>query len=173
MYLYELRNLWQLFFHVTVGAFVTLQIWLRQAQGKAPDHDVWHLPSDVLPVFAFRGQRRRHILTATVMKKPVATHEKLCFLSRPIFPSWFYKLACMPVSMQNMLGKPWEDPAVEYQAYHSRRSPTSPEDLAVNQNLGVEHALRTKQERYNLSLPLWGISVDQWRRCYKGWNVTV
>lgn len=40
MYLYELRNLWQLFFHVTVGAFVTLQIWLRQAQGKAPDHDV-------------------------------------------------------------------------------------------------------------------------------------
>ncbi|XP_012495061.1 PREDICTED: vesicle-trafficking protein SEC22a [Propithecus coquereli] len=40
MYLYELRNLWQLFFHVTVGAFVTLQIWLRQAQGKAPDYDV-------------------------------------------------------------------------------------------------------------------------------------
>ncbi|XP_055481115.1 vesicle-trafficking protein SEC22a isoform X2 [Psammomys obesus] len=40
MYLYDLRNLWQLFFHVTVGAFVTLQIWLRQAQGKAPDHDV-------------------------------------------------------------------------------------------------------------------------------------
>ncbi|XP_047591233.1 vesicle-trafficking protein SEC22a isoform X2 [Lutra lutra] len=40
MYLYELRNLWQLFFHVTVGAFVTLQIWLRQAQSKAPDYDV-------------------------------------------------------------------------------------------------------------------------------------
>lgn len=49
MYLYELRNLWQLFFHVTVGAFVTLQIWLRQAQGKAPDYDVWHHPSDLLP----------------------------------------------------------------------------------------------------------------------------
>lgn len=48
MYLYELRNLWQLFFHVTVGAFVTLQIWLRQAQGKAPDYDVWQLPSDDL-----------------------------------------------------------------------------------------------------------------------------
>lgn len=50
MYLYELRNLWQLFFHVTVGAFVTLQIWLRQAQGKAPDHDVWLLPADDLPL---------------------------------------------------------------------------------------------------------------------------
>uniref|UniRef100_A0A8D2MEM2 Vesicle-trafficking protein SEC22a n=1 Tax=Zonotrichia albicollis TaxID=44394 RepID=A0A8D2MEM2_ZONAL len=40
MYLYELRNLWQLFFHVTVGAFCTLQIRLRQPQGKAPDYNV-------------------------------------------------------------------------------------------------------------------------------------
>ncbi|XP_027701111.1 vesicle-trafficking protein SEC22a isoform X2 [Vombatus ursinus] len=40
MYLYELRNLWQLFFHVTVGVFVTLQIWLRQPQGKSPDYNV-------------------------------------------------------------------------------------------------------------------------------------
>ncbi|KAM3855694.1 vesicle-trafficking protein SEC22a isoform 2-T3 [Vipera latastei] len=40
MYLYELRNLWQIFFHVTVGAFLTLQIWLRQPQGKAPDYNV-------------------------------------------------------------------------------------------------------------------------------------
>lgn len=41
MYLYELRNLWQLFFHVTVGAFSTLQIRLRQPQGKSPDYNVW------------------------------------------------------------------------------------------------------------------------------------
>ncbi|KAJ6665484.1 hypothetical protein lerEdw1_003325 [Lerista edwardsae] len=40
MYLYELRNLWQIFFHVTVGAFSTLQIWLRQPQGKSPDYNV-------------------------------------------------------------------------------------------------------------------------------------
>ncbi|XP_048835176.1 vesicle-trafficking protein SEC22a [Brienomyrus brachyistius] len=40
MYLYELRNLWQILFHVTVGAFTTLQIRLRQPQGKAPDYNV-------------------------------------------------------------------------------------------------------------------------------------
>uniref|UniRef100_A0A8D0HN48 SEC22 homolog A, vesicle trafficking protein n=1 Tax=Sphenodon punctatus TaxID=8508 RepID=A0A8D0HN48_SPHPU len=40
MYLYELRNAWQLFFHVTVGAFSTLQIQFRQPQGKAPDYNV-------------------------------------------------------------------------------------------------------------------------------------
>ncbi|KAG2459526.1 SC22A protein, partial [Polypterus senegalus] len=40
LYLYELRNSWQLFFHVTVGAFATLQIRLRQPQGKAPDYNV-------------------------------------------------------------------------------------------------------------------------------------
>lgn len=41
MYLYELRNIWQILFHVTVGAFITLQIHLRQPQGKAPDYNVW------------------------------------------------------------------------------------------------------------------------------------
>lgn len=41
MYLYELRNVWQILFHVTVGAFITLQIRLRQLQGKAPDYNVW------------------------------------------------------------------------------------------------------------------------------------
>lgn len=46
MYLYELRNLWQIFFHVTVGAFLTLQIRLRQPQGKAPDYNVWRMSSD-------------------------------------------------------------------------------------------------------------------------------
>ncbi|KAG5851627.1 vesicle-trafficking protein SEC22a isoform X1 [Anguilla anguilla] len=40
MYLYELRNLWQILFHVTVGAFATLQIHLRRPQGKAPDYTV-------------------------------------------------------------------------------------------------------------------------------------
>ncbi|KAK6309952.1 hypothetical protein J4Q44_G00198330 [Coregonus suidteri] len=40
MYLYELRNVWQILFHVTVGAFTTLQIRLRQPQGKAPDYNV-------------------------------------------------------------------------------------------------------------------------------------
>ncbi|XP_075037248.1 vesicle-trafficking protein SEC22a [Mixophyes fleayi] len=40
MYLYELRNLWQLFFHVTVAAFITLQIRLRQPQSKSPDYNV-------------------------------------------------------------------------------------------------------------------------------------
>ncbi|KAM8933663.1 vesicle-trafficking protein SEC22a isoform 2-T2 [Pelodytes ibericus] len=40
MYLHELRNLWQLFFHVTVGALTTLQIRLRQPQNKSPDYNV-------------------------------------------------------------------------------------------------------------------------------------
>ncbi|XP_018093009.1 SEC22 homolog A, vesicle trafficking protein S homeolog isoform X2 [Xenopus laevis] len=40
MYLHELRTLWQLFFHVTVGAFTTLQIRLRQPQSKSPDYNV-------------------------------------------------------------------------------------------------------------------------------------
>ncbi|NWR69221.1 SC22A protein, partial [Centropus unirufus] len=40
LYLYEVRNLWQLFFHVTVGVFSTLQIGLRHPQGKSPDYDV-------------------------------------------------------------------------------------------------------------------------------------
>lgn len=48
MYLHELRNLWQIFFHLTVGAFSTLQIWLRQPQGKSPDYNVWWLSSDLL-----------------------------------------------------------------------------------------------------------------------------
>lgn len=41
MYLYELRNMWQILFHVAVGAFMTLQIRLRQPLGKAPDYNVW------------------------------------------------------------------------------------------------------------------------------------
>ncbi|XP_053554043.1 vesicle-trafficking protein SEC22a [Bombina bombina] len=40
MYLHELRTLWQLFFHVTVGAFITLQIRFRQPQSKSPDYNV-------------------------------------------------------------------------------------------------------------------------------------
>lgn len=40
MYLYELRNGWQVLFHVTVSASMTLQIWLRQPLGKAPDYNV-------------------------------------------------------------------------------------------------------------------------------------
>ncbi|KAM9709150.1 vesicle-trafficking protein SEC22a [Menidia menidia] len=40
LYLYELRNAWQLLFHVAVAAFMTLQIRLRQPQGKAPDYNV-------------------------------------------------------------------------------------------------------------------------------------
>lgn len=40
MYLYELRNMWQILFHVAVGAFMTLQIHLRQPLGKAPDYNV-------------------------------------------------------------------------------------------------------------------------------------
>lgn len=40
MYLYELRNVWQILFHVAVGAFMTFQIRLRQPIGKAPDYNV-------------------------------------------------------------------------------------------------------------------------------------
>lgn len=40
MYLYELRNVWQILFHVAVGGFMTLQIRLRQPLGKAPDYNV-------------------------------------------------------------------------------------------------------------------------------------
>ncbi|MEE6515101.1 hypothetical protein FKM82_023604 [Ascaphus truei] len=40
MYLHELRHLWQLLFHVTVGAFSTLQIRLRQPESKSPDYNV-------------------------------------------------------------------------------------------------------------------------------------
>lgn len=40
MYLYELRNVWQILFHVAVGGFMTFQIRLRQPMGKAPDYNV-------------------------------------------------------------------------------------------------------------------------------------
>uniref|UniRef100_H3DE30 SEC22 homolog A, vesicle trafficking protein n=1 Tax=Tetraodon nigroviridis TaxID=99883 RepID=H3DE30_TETNG len=40
MYLYQLRNMWQILFHVAVAAFMTLQIRLRQPLGKAPDYNV-------------------------------------------------------------------------------------------------------------------------------------
>lgn len=40
MYLYELRNVWQILFHVAVAAVMTLQIRLRQPLGKAPDYNV-------------------------------------------------------------------------------------------------------------------------------------
>lgn len=40
MYLYELRNVWQVLFHVAVAAFMTVQIRLRQPMGKAPDYNV-------------------------------------------------------------------------------------------------------------------------------------
>lgn len=40
MYLHDLRTLWQLFFHVTVSAFSTLQIRLWQPQSKSPDYNV-------------------------------------------------------------------------------------------------------------------------------------
>ncbi|XP_063285262.1 vesicle-trafficking protein SEC22a [Pelobates fuscus] len=40
MYLHELRNIWQLLFHVTVSAFTTLQIRLRQPLDKSPDYNV-------------------------------------------------------------------------------------------------------------------------------------
>uniref|UniRef100_A0A4W5NGJ3 SEC22 homolog A, vesicle trafficking protein n=1 Tax=Hucho hucho TaxID=62062 RepID=A0A4W5NGJ3_9TELE len=38
--LFDLRNVWQILFHVTVGAFMTLQIRLRQLQCKASDYNV-------------------------------------------------------------------------------------------------------------------------------------
>ncbi|XP_038600414.1 vesicle-trafficking protein SEC22a [Tachyglossus aculeatus] len=40
LHLSELRGPWQLLFHVTVGAFATLQIHLRQPRAKAPGYDV-------------------------------------------------------------------------------------------------------------------------------------
>ncbi|XP_041057670.1 vesicle-trafficking protein SEC22a isoform X1 [Carcharodon carcharias] len=40
LYLHELRNTWQILFHVTVAAFATLQTRMRQPQGKAPDYNV-------------------------------------------------------------------------------------------------------------------------------------
>ena len=40
MYLSGLRNAWQILFHIAVGAFMTLQVRLRQPLGKAPDYNV-------------------------------------------------------------------------------------------------------------------------------------
>ncbi|XP_062907402.1 vesicle-trafficking protein SEC22a isoform X2 [Mobula hypostoma] len=40
LYLHEHRNIWQILFHVAVAAFSTLQTWMRQPQGKAPDYNV-------------------------------------------------------------------------------------------------------------------------------------
>ncbi|CAL8343064.1 unnamed protein product [Boreogadus saida] len=40
LYLSGLRNVWQILFHIAVGAFMTLQVWLRQPLGKAPDYNV-------------------------------------------------------------------------------------------------------------------------------------
>ncbi|XP_077392147.1 vesicle-trafficking protein SEC22a isoform X2 [Festucalex cinctus] len=40
MYLFQLRNLWQILFHVAVAACMTLHTHLRQPLGKAPDYNV-------------------------------------------------------------------------------------------------------------------------------------
>ncbi|XP_037096204.1 vesicle-trafficking protein SEC22a isoform X1 [Syngnathus acus] len=40
MYLFQLRNLWQILFHVAVASCMTLQTHLRQPLGKAPDYNV-------------------------------------------------------------------------------------------------------------------------------------
>lgn len=181
MYLYELRNLWQLFFHVTVGAFVTLQIWLRQAQGKAPDYDVWHHPSDILPWLL--GEKEGAYLTANVMKKLFTTIEKLCFSFSPtiLFVSSQHG---MPGSMQYLLGKLHISLEIIIQRRrrfslqgHDRgrtvRCPwkTWPAVLnpseEFNQKLYVVRAPRTEWELYNLGSPLWGMSIDQIKRCHE------
>ncbi|XP_077472605.1 vesicle-trafficking protein SEC22a [Stigmatopora argus] len=40
MYLFQLRNVWQILFHVAVAACMTLHTHLRQPLGKAPDYNV-------------------------------------------------------------------------------------------------------------------------------------
>lgn len=97
------------------------------------------------------------------------TREALLSFS-PVSRFVFTNQPGMPVSMQELLGKLWEEPRSGMSGLsHGRSCSASPEDLAGNQNPGVERALRTKQEHYSLSLPLWGgISIDQWRRCCRG-----
>lgn len=102
MYLYELRNLWQLFFHVTVGAFVTLQIWLRQAQGKAPDYDVWHHPSDLLPWLL--GEKEGAYLNCHCDEETVH-HKREALLSSSPTVLFVLSQHGMPVSMQYLPGK--------------------------------------------------------------------
>lgn len=93
MYLYELRNLWQLFFHVTVGAFVTLQIWLRQAQGKAPDYDVWH-PLQTY-CLGFGGQEEGGLLNCHCDGEPAFPRiKKLCFPSLQLHFLFQVSMAC-------------------------------------------------------------------------------
>jgi hypothetical protein len=53
---------------------------------------------------ACRGKRKGHILTATVMKKPVTTNEALLSFFPP-FHFFFFNQHGMPVSMQDLLGK--------------------------------------------------------------------
>lgn len=103
MYLYELRNLWQLFFHVTVGAFVTLQIWLRQAQGKAPDYDVWHHPSDVLPWLPGKNEEGAH--GNCHCDEEAVHHKQEALLSFSPTVLFVLNQHGMPVSMQYPLGK--------------------------------------------------------------------
>lgn len=107
-------------------------------------------PSDILPLPS--GDER--ILTATVRKRPVTTREKLCFFLSPSSIFVLTNQPGMPVSMQDLLGKLSEESCSGISGLPHSRSSTSSEDLAVNQNLHVECALRTKQECYNLSLPL-------------------
>ena len=184
MYLYELRNLWQLFFHVTVGAFVTLQIWLRQAQGKAPDYDVWHHPSDVLPWLW--EKKEGGYLNCHCDGEPVH-HKQEALLSFSPTALFVLSQQGMPVSMQYLLGKllseecwPWDDYSEEeektsLQSCNSARMVrrhwntgqcSSPESLLKSSIKIYINVLRTKQELYNLDLPLWGISIDQIKRCH-------
>lgn len=180
MYLYELRNLWQLFFHVTVGAFVTLQIWLRQAQGKAPDYDVWPHPSDILPWLP--GKKEGAYLNCHCDEETVH-HNREALLS--LSPTLLFVLSQpgVPGSMQYVLGKllmlairllprgggdfslQGRDSARTVRSYWKTWPAVLNPSEEFNQKMCVVHALRTKRELYSLGSPLWGMSIAQIKRC--------
>lgn len=186
MYLYELRNLWQLFFHVTVGAFVTLQIWLRQAQGKAPDYDVWHHPSDILPCLKEEKEGHYHCDEETVHHKWEAL---LSFSPAVLFKSAWHacehaipgrqipvsRMLAMIIVQKKMKSPLYRAVALEEQSDAIGRLGQQLWIMAgeFSQEVCVVLALRTKQELYNPSLPLWGISTDQIKDASVNWKVYV
>lgn len=146
---------------------------------------LWCLtPSFRRIAWAFGGKRKEHIITATVMKNLFTTREKLCFLSLHV--SFLFKSAwhacehAVPVRqtpLRRMLAQiivqRRRRPLCRAAGPHRRKnSPPPLEHLASSSESLPQSSirtyialLRTKQELSKLGLPLWGVSIDQIKRC--------
>lgn len=105
MYLYELRNMWQILFHVAVGAFMTLQIRLRQPLGKAPDYNVWqkqppHQMQHKLQILSVLPGLFGPLFCPTTMAPPASAWTWRNFSPyRIIFGSFFLPIICKSANL--------------------------------------------------------------------------